>query len=452
MTAGERSLRSYLRELEAGLPDQFHRVRDKVGLSYELTAYWWLMKDRGNPALYFERVKGSSMPVVENIFGSMDRISLALGCRRESFFDEWSRRAESPLAPTIVSGGPVRERTLEGGRADLTRLPVPKHFAEDGGRYITSGIICSKDPEDGTVNLSFARLHLKGRRRLALSMHSMGHFRQSFIKAKRMRRNLPVAVFIGAHPAYYLAAASRTTGEYELVGGLLGRSCKLVRCETVGLEVPADCEVVLEGEVRYDVEEDEGPFTEFTGYLTGRSTRNLMEISAMTERGDAIYQNIIPSNSAEHILLGGVTRQAEVARRVRSRFPQVRVIRWPSWGSHFVAVIAVRNQPRGVANLAARYLMSLDYYIKILFIVDDDVDAYEDAGFLWAVATRLQPKGHLRVIGRSTGHILDPSTAGDGFTSKLAIDATVGRSWAAKVPTLPKEVLQRVSARLTEQR
>ena len=206
---------------------------------------------------------------------------------------------------------------------------------------------------------------------------------------------------------------------------------------------------MIEGTISAQAEEDEGPFTEFTGYQTGRSTRNVMDVKAITHRAKAIYLNIIPTNSAEHVLLGGIAKQAEIYRKLKAAFPQVREVNWPAWGSHFVAVMSLRNEPHGVASQAAMFLMGLDYYIKILMVVDEDVNVQSEQDYLWAVATRSQPADAVQIIRNAMGHILDPSTKGDGVTSKMIIDATIPCGWASKKPTLPAKVLDEVAGRLS---
>jgi UbiD family decarboxylase len=443
-----KDLRDFLEELERGSPREFCRIHESVNPEYEVTAYWQLLKDRGNPVLFFEKVTGSSFSLVANVFGSRARIARAIGCDEGEFFDTWARRITSPVDPIIVSGGPVKEVRRIGNEVDLSKLPIPRHFMEDGGRYITSGMVCAKDPDSGLTNLSYARFQLKGPRKFGVSMHSRGNLWSFHQKAKRKSQGLEAAVIIGAHPSFYVAAGGRTVDEYRLVGGLLERPVELVKCEEVNLEVPASAEIVIEGVISADAEEDEGPFTEFTGYQTGRSTRNVMEATAITHRSDAIYLNIIPTNSAEHVLLGGVAKQAEIYRKLRTAFPQVKAVNWPTWGSHFVAVMSLRNEPFGISDQAARFLMGLDYYIKILIVVDEDVDAQSDPDYLWAIATRSQPESSVQIIRKSMGHILDPSTKGDGVTSKMVIDATIPRDWTSKKPSLPAKVLQDVAQRL----
>ena len=305
-----RSLRSYLGKLEAVLPDQLLRVAEEVHWQYEITANVEEVSKRdNNPALFFERIKGYSTPLLINLFGHMERINLALEGASHSiidrldFYNEWSSLINNEVNPVYVDKGPIKDACYLGEDVDLTTLPIVKFYEQDAGRYITSGLLVARDPDNAeVVNLSYARMQLKGRNRLGTSLHSRGNMWHYFERSKALGRPMDVAVIIGAHPALYLAAAAKITNEYAIAGSLLGEPVELVRSETVDLPVPAQAEIVLEGKIPLE-EEDEGPFNEYTGYLSGRSTRNVIHVSAVTKRNDAIYLTIAPSNSVEHLLL-----------------------------------------------------------------------------------------------------------------------------------------------------
>ncbi|TRO47711.1 UbiD family decarboxylase, partial [Candidatus Bathyarchaeota archaeon] len=304
------NLRTYLERLRDALPDQLISVKEPVDWRYEVTARVAEMeRQRKNPALLFENVKGYPMPLLVNLFGSVDRIALGLkgaprvdGSRLE-FYEAWNRLFDQEVPPRRVVTGPVKEVVQTGGDVDLESLPIPLFYREDGGRYVTAGLMTARNPEDPEeVNLSYVRMHLKGRDRFGVSFHSRGHMWRYLEAYKAQGEPMEVAVTIGAHPSLYLAAAAKITDEYHRAGALIGEPGEVVDCETVDIPVPAHAEIVLEGEIRLE-EEDEGPFTEYTGYISGRSTRNLFKVSAITRREDAVFLAIAPSNSAEHLLI-----------------------------------------------------------------------------------------------------------------------------------------------------
>ena len=390
-----------------------------------------------NPALLFEHVKGYSAPVLVNMLGSIDRINLALeGASRQltgrvDFYNTWNSLIDDEVKPLYVNRGPVKEIHLSGGAVDLERLPIVKFYEQDAGRYITSGLLVARDPEKPeVVNLSYARMQLKGRNRLGTSLHSRGNMWRYFEASKAAGKPMCVSIIIGAHPAIYLAAAAKIVDEYSTAGSLMGEPVRLVRSETNDLPVPAEAEIVMEGRIILE-EEDEGPFTEYTGYLSGRSTRNLIEVDAMTMRRDAVYFTIMPSNSDEHLLLSGLPKQARIYRTLTSStpMPAVRDIHWPVSGTHYVCVISLDRSMSSIPGLAkqvALLLMGLDPYVKFAVMVSDDVNISDLSEALGAVASRCDfvPGSGIDVINGVFSHRLDPSSAREGVSSKMIIDAT----------------------------
>jgi 2,5-furandicarboxylate decarboxylase 1 len=210
--------------------------------------------------------------------------------------------------------------TLIGEQADLARLPIPRHFAHDAGAYITAGMVAARDPDSGVNNLSYARLQVKDGRKLGASLHSRQHLWEYQRRAELAGKDLPVAVVIGAHPAVMLAVAAKLgidQDEYELAGALLGQPLRVCPAKTVDVQVPADAEIVIEGHILANTRQPEGPFDEYTGYMTGRSTNNVMTVSAISMRRDFIFVDIVPGNSAEHLTLGRASKEAWVFKRMK---------------------------------------------------------------------------------------------------------------------------------------
>jgi len=166
-------------------------VSEPVDWKYEITSYVMEMERRQtNPAVLFEDVKGCSMPLLVNLFGHVDRISLGIGETPEArtrlgFYDEWNRLFAKDVPPIHVKHGPVKEMKALEGAVDLRSLPIPMFYEQDGGRYITAGLFLARNPEKHEeVNLSYVRMHLQGRDRFGVSFHSRGHMWQYFEKAK----------------------------------------------------------------------------------------------------------------------------------------------------------------------------------------------------------------------------------------------------------------------------
>jgi 2,5-furandicarboxylate decarboxylase 1 len=440
-------LRHYLNEIREHYSDEFYEISETIDPEYEATAWWRELIKFNNPILFFQHVRGYDMHVVANVFGTLERVARMIGAKPSNIYDVWIEKTKNTVNPVIVDDGPVKENIYSGSNVNVFKLPVLKFFREDGGHYITSGIVVANDPETGLVNLSFARMVVKEPNKLGLSIHSRGNLWHYYQKA--VRNGLPwldAAVVIGCHPTIYLAAATRKTDEYKLAGALSGSPVDLVRCETKDIYVPAHSEIVLEGRILTGVTEDEGPFSEFTGYVSGRSTRNVMHVDCITKRHDSIYQTIIPSKSSEHLLLGGLPFHAAVYAKLKESIPQVCGVNFPLWGTHFVAVISVdKHGKEGVQIRAALRLIGEDPYVKYVIVVDNDVDVYDDFEVLWAVATRSQPNKNIHVIDVTDGSMLDPSQEKAGLSSRAIIDATKPPHMEnIAVPSIPENIMEKI--------
>jgi len=420
------------------VPDQLVRVKESVDWRYEVTAYVAEMEKKNiNPALLFEGIKGYFMPLLINLFGHDDRIILSLGDTshirgsRLDFYNAWNRLINKEIPPVYASKGPVKDIRLRGENVDLTSFPIPKFYEQDGGRYVTAGLLVARNPDhQDEVNLTYARMHLKRRDRFGVSLHSRGHTWHYFERCKAVGKPLDVAIIIGAHPALYLAAAAKITNEYHTAGAFLGEPIELIMCETVDLPVPAQAEIVMEGQILLD-EEDEGPFTEYTGYISGRSTRNLLHISAITRRKDAIFLAVAPSNSYEHLLLSGLPKQARIYQAMIDfiHTPALKDIVWPVWGTHFVCFISLKESidlTPGLAKQLGLLLLGLDHYVKIVVVFPAETSISDVTNALGTIALRCDFKdgSGIEVLGKVFSQWLDPSSPEAGISSKMVIDAT----------------------------
>jgi UbiD family decarboxylase len=370
------------------------------------------------------------------------------GVEPGKFNDAWLRTLGNLRPPEIVPSGAIQEVTIGGSEIDAGVLPISRHFEQDAGRYIGSGILVCKDPDTGVRNLSFQRLQLKGPNRFGASLHSRGHIWEHLQRAEARGRNLEVAVVIGAHPAVYLAAAAKVAmevDEYDIAGGLLGGPLDLVKCKTIDIEVPAEAEIVLEGEILADEHEDEGPYGEYTGYATSRSTRNLFVVKAITRRTEPIFLDIIPGYSTEHLLLGRSAKEAQVFHRLKEVVPNLKAINYPRSGTHFHAYLSLHKTAEGQARHALMLLFGLDSYVKFAVAVDDDIDVFNEEQVLWAIATRFQADTDAFTVPKVFCNRLDPSSV-DGMSAKLGIDATAPSDWDVERTSLPGEALVRAQA------
>ena len=434
------SLRTFLAGLDGG---DILALDEPVDLDFGPTALVLELEKAGRaPVVSFtDRVTG--LPLVANLFGDRKRIAAIAGTDQEGFRDAWIRAMEEPLVPVIVEAGPVHDNVMLSGSLDAAKLPISRHFTADAGRYIGSGVLVSKDPDTGARNLSYQRMQLKGPDRFGVSMHSRGHIWDYYQRWKARGQDMEVAVVIGPHPSVNLAGAAKVAmdvDEYELAGGLMRRPVELVRCRTIDMEVPANAEFVLEGRILADEQEDEGPYGEYTGYSTYRSTRNIFQVTAITHRDNPLFHDIIPGYSAEHLLLSRSPREPYVFHRLKEAVPQVTGLFYPKSGTHFHAYIGLKKTAEGQARQALMMLFGLDPYVKFAVAVDDDIALAREEEVLWAMATRFQADTDMFVVPNVLCNRLDPSSR-EGMSAKLGLDATAPLEWDVERNELPEAAI-----------
>jgi 2,5-furandicarboxylate decarboxylase 1 len=316
--------------------------------------------------------------------------------------------------------------------------------------------VVARDPDTGVRNASFHRMQLRGPNRLGTSLHSRRHLWDYQRRAEQRGQALPVSVVVGAHPLFHFGAGlwkgPIDVDEYEVAGGFLGEALEIVSGVTVPVEAPAEAEIVLEGHILAGVREPEGPFAEFTGYASERSTQHVFEVSAILHRRNAIYQDIVGGISAEHTTLLAVPQEARLLKVLRGHHPGVRAVSYPQSGTcRLHCYISMKPSAEGQAKNVAFAALGEDLALKLVVVVDDDVDVYHEQEVLWAVATRMQADRDLCVIPNAMGAILDPSTR-DGTTAKVIIDATRPIGGYPRRHTLPPDAIARASAMLAERR
>jgi UbiD family decarboxylase len=424
----EFSLRHFLKQIESDDPSAVIRVKERVSLDYDMTTIVMeLERNNRHPVVIFENVENHKMPVVANLFGTRRRHAMVFGVPEHDLIDTWANRSDVLIEPTLCDNGPIRDVELTGGDVDLARLPIPAHFAEDAGRYITNAIVVAKHPETGVRNASFHRMQVKGRFRLGTSLHSRRHLWNYAKRAEEMGQDLPIAIVIGASPSFMLGGlwkGSIEIDEYAVIGGFTGKSMEIVPGLTVPVESPARAEIVIEGKILSGVREEEGPFAEFTGYASERSTQHAVEVTAIRRRKDAIFHDIIPGISDEHTSLLAVPQEARLLKNLRQQYPNVSKVAYPKSGTcRFHAYVAMRDCARGQARNVAAAAFGDDLSLKLVVVVDDDVDVYSDTEVMWAMCTRMQADTDIDVTRFAMGAILDPSND-NGLTAKMVIDAT----------------------------
>src|SRR6185312_1181364 len=267
-------LRSFLDKVRAERPHDILDVRRAVSPKYQTAAIVTkLEQSHRYPVVLFHDVVGCRFPVITNVCGSTARLALALGCPTAQLARTYAARCSHPVPPQPCTEAPVQERVATGDEVNLQVLPQLVYHENDVAQpYITAAIVVARDPETGHSNLSYHRLMVLTRNSTAIFMARGKHLDQIYSKYERAGQAMPIAAFLGVHPACSLGAVftgPAEIDEYDVIGGLQQLPLAVVQCITNTLQVPAHAELVLEGVIPPRARIAEGPFGEFTGFSTG---------------------------------------------------------------------------------------------------------------------------------------------------------------------------------------
>jgi 2,5-furandicarboxylate decarboxylase 1 len=412
----QQDLRSYLGMLKSA--GCLLTVSRQVDPHFEIAA---LMEkaERAGKAVFFENAK-PGMGLVNNLLGTRSMLALLFDTTPERVVMEWIERLKTTFPPEVVSSGPVKEIVSKGPEVNLEELPIVTHCSKDAGPYITAGIVIVKDPGTGVRNVSINRMQYKGKDKLGIRMMPPQHLGLIHEKCEKMGRPLQVAVAIGNHPFEVLAAATTTAygvDEFAIAGALRKEPLRVVPCETVDLEVPANAEIVLEGEVLADVREPEGPFGDFMQYYVPVMENHVFMVKALTQRKDPVYQTIqAGSREDTHIL--ALPREAKVYEAASGAADIHAVSLAPTIMGCAVSITKrFEGEPKNVAAAA----FGAYPWLKYCVVVDHDVDVFDMNDVWWAMATRSRPETGLLLMENALGFPRDPFRI---HQSKLGIDAT----------------------------
>lgn len=425
-------MRSWIAQLEAA--GELIRIDKPVD---PLTQMGSLLYQSREKALFFEKLPHGWRSLGQAP-ANVRQAALALGASEDTVVPLVAQRLGTRRPVTLLESGPVKEVKLGRGEFDLTELPVHVAGQRDGGPVIGSGLMVTKDPDTGARNVSFHRLQIKGPHKSGVLLYPR-HTWKNYVKYQERNQPMPVAIFIGHHPAYYLAAATTAAygeDEFEVAGGYLGESARLVKCETVDLEVPADAELVLEGHIPPHVREEEGPFSEFQDYyVTGTGKNPVVEYQYMTRRGDAIFKNLQNGSEMEGCVFHKIPMSATLYRRLKDVGGGPNLHNVMALPGIFGVVVQMTPRAYGEAKNLLLAALSGEYqHPKLAIAVDADVDIFNPAELLWALATRVNPERDVVVIPGTHNHAMDASlpelgAPGTGLWqrlgSKMLIDATV---------------------------
>jgi len=456
-----KDLRTFMKELQAAMPEEFIIVKKEVDPKFEITAIQQKLENEGRfPFLVFENVKNvkgqkSGFQVATNIFAMRQYCAVALGMDKEQWRMETSfkfaERCLQPLKPVIVdrTEAPVKEVVITGDDVDLRDLPVVTHHEMDGYPYLPDAVVAA-DPDTGkNYNSSHHRMIVIGKNESRIWM-SPRHLWNYYMRAQEKGESLPIAHVLGHHPGFYLgseAISSMDVDEYETIGGVIGEPLRLVPSEMYGdrLMVPADAEVIVEGEILPNQRDAEGPFGEFTGYYGPQRWSPVVKITAVTHRKDPIYLNILVGH-ADTAILGGIPKEAGIYEEIKRAVPGVKGVHFPISGCcRFHAYISLQQRVDGEGIVAGMASFPHHDELKHVIVVDDDVDPFNEREVMWAMATRVQPDLDINIIKNARGGSLDPSAVKHAVGGKMIVDATrpVARPFSERI-NIPEEVMDRI--------
>ncbi|MFN2301583.1 MAG: 4-hydroxy-3-polyprenylbenzoate decarboxylase [Gammaproteobacteria bacterium] len=411
----------------------------------------------GGPALLFEKPTGHSVPVLANLFGTPERVALAMGedsvsALREvgkllamlrqpdapqGMRDAWAKlplfRKVMDMAPKAVSGARCHEVVIEGEDVDLATLPVQTCWPGDIGPLITWGLTVTRGPEKERQNLGIYRQQVIGRNRVIMRWlaHRGGALDFRAFLAKHPGEPFPVAVALGADPATILGAVTPvpdSLSEYAFAGLLRGGRTEVTKCIGSNLQVPATAEFVLEGHIHPGDEADEGPFGDHTGYYNEVERFPVFTIDRITHRRDPIYHSTYTGRPPDEPAVLGVALNEVFVPLLQKQFPEITDFYLPPEGcSYRVAVVSMKKQYPGHAKRVMFGVWSFlrqFMYTKFVIVVDDDVDARDWNDVIWALSTRVDPARDTLIVENTPIDYLDFASPVAGLGSKMGIDAT----------------------------
>lgn len=448
------SIRDWVSALDAHglllrIPEIDQDAYHATGLFFEMTDKftWW-----GAPALLFDRVKIEGRwvegPLLANLQGHMSTDAIIWGLETTGDYKVDFRRARDymrklyednnhgwPVIPPAVidnSKAACKEVILRGDNIDLRRFPFVQTNPGDGGRYVNSGSMVTRDA-GGNTNLGTYRCQIKGPRKIALNPETTQTGYRMITEAREAgAKRYPVAVVVGQDPLVFMISSTKLSGfprpgaqtldEYSLAGGLRGEPLDVVKCETNDMLVPAHAEMIIEGEVLFDeLLEPEGPFGEMYGYIGPRDPEKFwMQVTAVTHRKQPWITNMFTGMERGMVAAPFYTL---IEHELKLRFPYLVEYYQPT-DTMGITYLAIKKTKPGQGLEIGKAVARTDPIAKITVVLDDDVDLLNQQDILRAIVSRWQPHPATHIVADGRGIIIDPSQRAPRETSKIAIDAT----------------------------
>ena len=473
-----------LREFIAGLESrgELKRISAEFDPNLEITEICDRTLRAQGPALLFENPKGSSYPLLGNLFGTPERVAFGMGeesteALREvgkllaflkepdppkGIKDAWSSlpifKKVLDMAPKTVKNAPCQEEQWD--TIDLGRLPIQTCWPGDAGPLITWGLVITKGPHKKRHNMGIYRQQVIGPNKTIMRWlsHRGGALDFQEWQQENPGKPFPVAVVLGADPATILGAVTPvpdTLSEHAFAGLLRGERTQLVQAKTVDLLVPASAEIVLEGYIHPDEMAEEGPFGDHTGYYNEVDEFPVFTIEHVSHRNKPIYHSTYTGRPPDEPAILGVALNEVFVPILQKQFPEIVDFYLPPEGcSYRMAVVSMKKQYPGHAKRVMMGVWSFlrqFMYTKFVIVVDDDINTRSWEDVIWAITTRMDPSRDTTLIDHTPIDYLDFASPVSGLGSKMGLDATnklpgeTNREWGEPI-SMNVEVTKRVDS------
>lgn len=475
-----RDLRDFIKLLEN--EGELIRIHSEVDPYLEVTEISDRTLRQGGPALLFENLKGSNIPLLANLFGNTRRIALAMGQEDidglrdvgkllaflkeptppSGWKDLWqslpSYKSVLNIAPNVKKSAPCQEIVLEGNGVDLTQLPIQTCWPGDVAPLITWPLVITKGPEKERQNLGIYRMQLLGPNRLIMRWlsHRGGALDFREWQEAHPGEAFPVSIAIGADPATILATVTPipdTLSEYAFAGLLRGSKTDVVKSISNDLQVPASAEFVLEGVIEAGDLANEGPYGDHTGYYNEVEKFPVVTVHRITHRKDPIYHSTYTGRPPDEPAMLGAALNEVFVPLLQKQFPEITDFYLPPEGcSYRLAIVSMKKQYPGHAKRVMMGVWSFlrqFMYTKFVIVVDDDIDIRKWEDVIWAITTRMDPIRDTVLIDNTPIDYLDFASPISGLGSKMGMDATnkregeTQRTWGTTI-SMSDEVKSRV--------
>ena len=405
------------------LVDGIRRVEDPISVNYDMKT---ASESSGNEPLLFNRIiESPGQRAVTNIL-TRHRLCEAFDVEPGELIDILSWAMENPSDTVLVDAdsAPVLENKMEN--TDISVLPIPRHYKEDGGRYQSSSIIVAQ--YRGQRNTSFHRQLLKAQDRTTVRLVPR-HLRTMADQAYGNNEDVPIVVVNGPDPLVLLAAAMSFNDPIDelsvasaLHERLYGAKLGLVEMPN-GIQVPAESEYAMEARITMKLD-DEGPYVDITGTVDDIRQEPVIEYDSIYHRDEPIFHALIPAG-VEHMTLMGMPRAPTIKTAVSEVVTCTDVYLTDGGSGWLSSVVQIVPENSGDSMKAIKAALDGHKSMKQVIVVDTDIDVTNSTRVEWALMTRWQPDKDTLILSDQKGSSLDPSRSGDGTTSKIGLDATI---------------------------